>query len=173
MSYMDYYPVSYWDEEEARWVECGRWYRNALVIDYNLISDEQFDLNMFVDESVFAAPRYDIDNWIDAPGSSTWPAPKPVSNKKKSMSLHGKQPAAGLCRNDEGSDFHFGVDLPATASEIWAYRIEGLEVLSPVFGPVTKLYEWKMWDFPLTLSALFDVYHESINVKDISRLATP
>ena len=63
---MDYYPVSYWDETANKWIECGRFYQNALVIDYNLMSDEQFQINMVkTNETVFSAPRFEVDNWID------------------------------------------------------------------------------------------------------------
>jgi len=168
---MDYYPVSYWDETANKWIECGRFYRNALVIDYNLMSDEQFQINMFkTNESVFAAPRFDVgSNWIDAPGSSNW-----------AVSLTGNQldnrNMVGIYRNDNGTDIYFGVDLPVAPpvgprhKNIIAYdswKRNGS--FSRENGSNSKLYVKKIWNQPITLSALFDVYHDSINVKDISR----
>jgi len=67
---------------------------------------------------------------------------------------------------------HFGIDLPVAprqksiiAYESW--RVDGSFTMQD--DSKSKLYIKKMWDQPITLSALFDVYHESINVKDISR----
>jgi len=159
---MDYYPVSYWDEKFEQWIDCGRFYRNALVIDYNLVSDAQFRLlgaggGLGSAEAVFAAPRYDIDNWQDAPGSSRWP--------------RAEKEVVGVYRNDM-KRIHFGIDLPEAprqksiiAYESW--RVDGS--FTRQNDSKSKLYIKKMWDQPITLSALFDVYHESINVKDISR----
>lgn len=159
---MDYYPVSYWDEKFGQWIDCGRFYRNALVIDYNLVSDAQFKLLARREqegessEAVFAAPRYDID-WIDAPGSSRW--------------HRAEKAVVGIYRNDM-KRIHFGIDLPVAPKQksIIAYeswRVDGSFTRED--DSKSKLYIKKMWDQPITLSALFDVYHESINVKDISR----
>ena len=67
---------------------------------------------------------------------------------------------------------HFGIDLPVAPKQksIIAYeswRVDGSFTRED--DSKSKLYIKKMWDQPITLSALFDVYHESINVKDISR----
>jgi hypothetical protein len=165
---MDYYPVSYWDEKFGQWQDCGRFYRNALVIDFNLVSDAQFKLLARREqegesaEAVFAAPRHNIDNWIDAPGSSRW-------------SRAGSEMVGIYTNNLLMKDIQFGIDLPSRydnetpnqkniiAYESWdgSFTIED--------GSKSKLYIKKIWDQPMTLSALFDVYHESINVKDISR----
>lgn len=170
---MDYYPVSYWDETANKWIECGRFYRNALIIDYNLMSDEQFELNMKNDnyEAVFAAPRFDVgSNWIDAPGSSNWPI------NKSSETFGATKEMVGLYSHDHGTDIHFGVDLPVAPpvgprnKNIIAYdswKRDGS--FSRETGSKSKLYVKKTWNQPITLSALFDVYHDSINVKDISR----
>ncbi len=149
---MDYYPVSYWDEKFGQWIDCGRFYRNALVIDYNLVSEAQRHLP----EAVFAAPRYDID-WIDAPGSSRWP--------------RAEKEVVGIYRNDM-KRIHFGIDLPVAPRQKSIIAYESWRVDGSFTGKhrnKSKLYIKKMWDQPITLSALFDVYHESINVKDISR----
>lgn len=161
---MDYYPVSYWDEKFGQWIDCGRFYHNALVIDYNLVSDAQFRLlgaggGLGSAEAVFAAPRYDIDNWQDAPGSSRWP--------------RAEKEVVGIYRfNRRMERIHFGIDLPVAPKQksIIAYeswRVDGS--FTRQNDSKSKLYIKKMWDQPITLSALFDVYHESINVKDISR----
>lgn len=153
---MDYYPVSYWDEKFGQWIDCGRFYRNALVIDYNLVSDALLSNWKGSAEAVFVADRYDID-WIDAPGSSRWP--------------RAEKGVVGIYRNDM-KRIHFGIDLPVAprqkniiAYETW--RVDGSFTIQD--DSKSQLYIKKMWDQPITLSALFDVYHESINVKDISR----
>jgi len=165
---MDYYPVSYWDEKFGQWIDCGRFYRNALVIDYNLVSEAQFKLLARREqegesaEAVFVAPCYDWEEWKDAPGSSRW--------------HRAEKEVVGIYRNDM-KRIHFGIDLPVAPKQksIIAYesgRVDGSftrEGWESPTGAKSKLYIKKMWDQPITLSALFDVYHESINVKDISR----
>ena len=158
---MDYLPVSYWDLDAERWIECGRFYQNALIIDYDLISDTQFDLTD--EEIVFKAPRYDIDNWQDAPGSSNWiPSPRVASDGIFS-------PARVGVGESNDHQYHFGVDKPSTSMEndIIAYDNERRSL-----NERSNLYFWKTWSrdrYNISLSALFDVYHASINVKDISR----
>ena len=65
-------------------------------------------------------------------------------------------------RND---DFHFGIDLPPPEEDdhIIVYYNERLSDAER-----SNLYVWKSWPNQ-SLSTLFDVYHASINVKDISR----
>lgn len=170
---MDYYPVSYWDETANKWIECGRFYRNALVIDYNLMSDEQFQINMVkTNETVFSAPRFEVDNWIDAPGSSNWAETKSYEHFGATKNM------VGIYRNDNGTDIHFGVDLPVALPWDEGPRYKNIIAydswkrngsFSRENGSKSKLYVKKIWNQPITLSALFDVYHDSINVKDISR----
>lgn len=159
---MDYYPVSYWDDDKRRWIECGRFYENALIIDFKSISDTQFDVSLENSEFVFRAPRFDVD-WKDAPGSANWS----LNNLKNNLRQGN---VAGIFvpnshdyeRND---DFHFGIDLPPPEEDdhIIVYYNERLSDTER-----SNLYVWKSWPNQ-SLSTLFDVYHASINVKDISR----
>lgn len=160
---MDYYPVSYWDDDKGRWIECGRFYQNALIIDFNLISDTQFDVSLENSEFVFRAPRFDVD-WKDAPGSANWS----LKNLKNNLRQH----LAGIFvpnsyEHNEGrnDDFHFGIDIPLPEEDdrIIVYYNERLSDTER-----SNLYVWKSWPNQ-SLSTLFDVYHASINVKDISR----
>ncbi|MHA1286296.1 MAG: hypothetical protein ACTSPB_02710 [Candidatus Thorarchaeota archaeon] len=167
MSSMDYYPVSYWDVAAEQWVECGRFYRRTLVIDYKLISDDQFDFtvsNHLHDELPFTAAPIEIpkDVWAKAPGSSTWGL---IESKASGMYV----------LEDGNKSAEFGIDLPdvSNQSSIIAYYVPdcamGGQLLSDREAFLSKVYLWKSWNQPLTLSTLFDVYHDSINVKDISR----
>ena len=159
---MDYYPVSYWDDDKRRWIECGRFYENALIIDFKSISDTQFDVSLENSEFVFRAPRFDVD-WKDAPGSANWS----LNNLKNNLRQGN---VAGIFvpnshdyeRND---DFHFGINLPPPEEDdhIIVYYNERLSDAER-----SNLYVWKSWPNQ-SLSTLFDVYHASINVKDISR----
>ena len=156
MTIMDYYPVSYWDDDEGIWIECGRFYQNALIIDYKSISDKQFDVSVENGEFVFRAPRFDVD-LKDAPGSANWSLKNLKNNIRDS-------PGAGIFA-PSAVDLHFGVDLPPLKEDdhIMVYYNERLSDTER-----SNLYIWKSWSNQ-SLSTLFDVYHASINVKDISR----
>ena len=167
----------------GRWVECGRFYRNALVIDYDLVTGPR----QAGKENVFRAPNFGVDTWRDAPGSSTW-----------SMFEDKNYPIVGLFEIQTnapsgagGHDFTFGLDIPnikslgirtiAYAGQFpWANSLAANPLLTPLNERTMwtgsepesgiyqgKLFEWKAW--PVELKDLFDNYHASINVKDISR----
>ena len=159
---MDYYPVSFWNPVKNQWTECGRFYRNALVIDYQLVDST-------VLENVFRAPTpnyFKIDTWKDAPGSSKWPA---FEDKN--------YPTAGLFKIKPEADFTFGVDLPFERNEgirTIAYAGQfpwrdssAANPLSEDLDIAGKLFTWKAWH--RELKDIFEPFHGSINVKDISR----
>jgi len=163
---MDYYPVSYWDDDKGRWIECGRFYQNALIIDFKSISDTQFDViksgaNI---EFIFRAPRFDVD-WKDAPGSANWSLNNLKNNLRQGNVAGIFVPNSYEHNEGRNDDFHFGIDLPPPEEDdhIIAYYNERLSDTER-----SNLYVWKSWPNQ-SLSTLFDVYHASINVKDISR----
>ena len=176
---MDYFPVFFWndaDDVTLGWVECGRFYRNALVIDYDLVAGPREAGG----ENVFRAPSMLLSTWGDAPGSSTWPT---FEDKN--------YPIVGIFEIKNGEDYNFGLDIPnikslgirtiAYAGQFpWAKSLAANPLLTPLNertlwtgsdrGSGTsrgKLFEWKAWS--AELKDLFDGYHASINVKDISR----
>ncbi len=161
---MDYYPVSYWDDDKGRWIECGRFYQNALIIDFNLISDTQFDVSLENSEFVFRAPRFDVD-WKDAPGSANWSQNELKTNFRAGNVAGIFVPNSYEHNEGRNDDFHFGIDKPyhLEADHIIVYYNERLSDTER-----SNLYVWKSWPNQ-SLSTLFDVYHASINVKDISR----
>jgi|TARA_E500000331_G_scaffold118537_1_gene115742 hypothetical protein len=163
---MDYYPVSYWDDDKKRWIECGRFYENALIIDFKSISDTQTQTSFRSSNSefVFRAPRFDVD-WKDAPGSANWSLNNLKNNLRQGNVAGIFVPNSWEVTEGRNDDFHFGIDLPPPEEDdhIIVYYNERLSDTER-----SNLYVWKSWPNQ-SLSTLFDVYHASINVKDISR----
>ena len=164
---MEYYLVSYYVTDTDEWRECGRFYKNALIIDYNLIFGKRYwpiEGKTRPKELTFAAhlPRfqrltYDAD-WVDAPGSYNWPQ---FENKN--------YPIVGMYEHDPRQDVRFRLEPPDVRPvKIIAYA-HRTQQEGEVFRDDSPLYYWKSWDHPMTLSNLFDVFPDSINVKDISR----
>ena len=185
---MDYYPVSIWDDKMGQWVECGRFYRNAVVIDYELVPNVRLDKEDDHDENIFMAPApktfFLVKNWKDVPGSSKWvPNAAPIAGI---LDINVKQPTNigldlpklffGSFRRSlqKRTIAYTGKFMDETDSDTQGFSWSKSVAPNPLrdeqdsYVPATaKLYEWKAW--PKGLTDIFDGYHDAINVKDISR----
>ena len=132
---MEYYPVSFWNDDSSKWVECGRFYSNALVVDWGLIPDLPID-EIVLDGKIF---RGDLKTWSFAPGSSAWPKrylPNAEGIDPDDHINHNYTKVAGLYRGDSSSyEAHNRFHVK------FALDFEGFDRFSPKTAQYHKLRE--------------------------------